>query len=234
MSVKKQIKNNETTYWWGYSTQINWKTPLSGVNIVQNWMGLYGQDIDKPTNFLNFMCQYVLPTSGNKNPTASHVIPGTAGTNFQNSCGPIDIAGITAVNYAGIKGDQESNSSTQCPHDQRATATKESTYYQTYYYDESFADAAQATSLKGWYTHTCYNYRASSDNAQHVKGVKVGNTMSYRGGYKIWANGQTSTTSPIAYGSNTALLKFTLVDDSATALFASMSAAALAISSLAF
>jgi len=42
MSVKKQIKNNTTTYWWGYSTQVNFKTALNANEILQNWMSIYG------------------------------------------------------------------------------------------------------------------------------------------------------------------------------------------------
>lgn len=57
MSVKKQVKNGQTVYWWGYSTQLNFKTALTQGAVLQNWMQIYGQDKAKPTNFMNFMCQ---------------------------------------------------------------------------------------------------------------------------------------------------------------------------------
>lgn len=50
----------------------------------------------------------------------------------------------------------------------------------------------------GWYAHSCYNYRASTDNAVYVKGINVGNTINFRAGYRIWPSA-TSTT-PYASG----------------------------------
>jgi hypothetical protein len=42
MSVKKQVKGGVTTYWWGWSTQVNFKTALTPGQVLQNWISLYG------------------------------------------------------------------------------------------------------------------------------------------------------------------------------------------------
>jgi hypothetical protein len=61
-----------------------------------------------------------------------------------------------------------------------AGAVIRSTWYQTY--DWWSKDA------NGWFAHTCYNYRASSDNNQYVEEIKVGNTISFRAGFRIYTN----------------------------------------------
>jgi hypothetical protein len=56
MSTKKQVKSGATTYWFGWSTQVNFKTALANGNILQNWMSINGIDQQQPTNFVNFLC----------------------------------------------------------------------------------------------------------------------------------------------------------------------------------
>lgn len=109
MTTKKQIKSGETLYWWGWSTQVNFKSVVldnqtqatsskSGLKanwILQNWIQIGNQDLNRPNNYLNFMCQY---TDGSNtktmspNPLETFAAPGTAGKNIQNSCGTINLA----------------------------------------------------------------------------------------------------------------------------------------------
>ena len=49
----------------------------------------------------------------------------------------------------------------------------------------------------GWYAHTCYGYRASSDNKLWVQAISVGNVISFKAGYKIW-NATTASSTPAA------------------------------------
>ena len=65
-----------------------------------------------------------------------------------------------------------------------------------------------------WYSHTCYTFRASSDMGQYVVPFKVGTQLSMRAGYKIWAS--TTATTPISYGQNSQLMKYTIVDTSSS------------------
>ena len=60
MSVIKQVKGDQTNLWWGYSSQVNYKSKLSSnkKGVIQNFVQLWEQDINKKTNYLNFMCQY--------------------------------------------------------------------------------------------------------------------------------------------------------------------------------
>lgn len=152
----------------------------------------------------------------------NYKVGGTAGINTQNTCGNIDISGIVGLNYSGTKGEQTD----PCPNDMLAGTEIQSTWYQTF--DWWKVDA------NGWYAYTCYNYRASTDNKSWVEGVEVGNTISFRAGFKIYANTQASTTTPLAYGNNSALLKYTIMDDAATALLASITVTAAAVISLGF
>ena len=71
----------------------------------------------------------------------------------------------------------------------------------------------------GWYAHTCYNYRASSDNKLFVQSINVGNVISFKAGYKIWSapaapatTGSPTPNTLVAFGYNSALLKFTIAD----------------------
>ena len=52
MSVKKVIYSGTTTFWWGYSTQINYLKPLLSGDYVNQYVYLYNQD---PTNLLNVL-----------------------------------------------------------------------------------------------------------------------------------------------------------------------------------
>lgn len=59
MSVMKQVKGGQTNLWWGYSSQVNYKTALkANTGMIQNFVQLWEQDEKKKTNYLNFMCQY--------------------------------------------------------------------------------------------------------------------------------------------------------------------------------
>ena len=72
-------------------------------------MLLFGQDISNPTYFSNFMCQYARSAPNVAN--AAQVAPGTAGTNYQASCGTENIAQQTGA-PATIKGNKAD--ATQC------------------------------------------------------------------------------------------------------------------------
>ena len=43
MSVKKVVANNISTYYWGYTAQVNSKAAPSRGNIIQNFVQVYGQ-----------------------------------------------------------------------------------------------------------------------------------------------------------------------------------------------
>lgn len=60
MSVNKVVmkSSGETIFWWGFTTQVNYKTALTNNNLVQNWLSTENQDLQVANNYLNFMCQY--------------------------------------------------------------------------------------------------------------------------------------------------------------------------------
>lgn len=80
MSTMKQTKNDETQFWWGYTSQVNYKGTKADFLIIQNFVQLYGQVENKDTWFLNFLCQYNKSSPGGY---GSNAAPGTAGSNYQ-------------------------------------------------------------------------------------------------------------------------------------------------------
>jgi hypothetical protein len=83
------------------------------------------------------MCQYVatatytplLATRGSVIPP-NFAVAGSAGTNTQNSCGPLSFAAITNKAYTETKGDQAVTD--PCPNNMLNAGTLRSTWYQTY------------------------------------------------------------------------------------------------------
>ena len=64
MSVKKVVANNISTYYWGYTAQVNSKVAPSRGNIIQNFVQIYGQIANQQTWFMNFMCNYYFGANG--------------------------------------------------------------------------------------------------------------------------------------------------------------------------
>lgn len=58
MSAIKAVKGGVTSYWWGYSSQVNFKTTLTAGQYLISWMELTGIDVQYPKNYLNFYCYY--------------------------------------------------------------------------------------------------------------------------------------------------------------------------------
>ena len=42
MSTKKQSKDGETVYWWGFASQVNFTTDLTNTGVIQNFVSLFG------------------------------------------------------------------------------------------------------------------------------------------------------------------------------------------------
>ena len=59
MSVKKVVYSGTTTFWWGYSTQINYLRPLLAGDYVNQYVYLYNQDPTNLLNILKFNCNLV-------------------------------------------------------------------------------------------------------------------------------------------------------------------------------
>ena len=82
-----------------------------------------------------------------------------------------------------------------------------------------------------WYSHSCTNYRASSDNAQFVKAIEVGTEIKYRAGFKIY---NALNNNPLVNGSSTKLFSYTITENSATVLVASLVTVAAAVMHVTF
>jgi len=123
MSVMKQVKGDQTNLWWGYSSQVNYKEALStnSKGVIQNFVQLWEQDINKKTNYLNFMCQFSEATTSDVNGFKDTP---TSGSNVSTSCGTEDISKITDAKYLTIKG-----TGTDCPNAQSDAASSKSKYY---------------------------------------------------------------------------------------------------------
>ena len=147
----------------------------------------------------------------------------TAGSNLSTSCGTEDISKITNKKYTDIKGSQTANT---CPNDQTDANNVKSTYFMS----QDISSAATANA-QGWYSHICYNYRASSDNAQFVKGIKVGNTIQFRAGFNIFDNANANN---LVNGQAAGIKRYEIIDDGAIALAASSVVAVLAVSHMGF
>lgn len=95
MSVLKQTKGNETSLWWGYSTQVNYKNySLVDNNYIVQFLVLEGADLSNPSNKLNFRCDWQL----GKTKTESLIVNGLVSSSntaaaawFSKNCGTNDL-----------------------------------------------------------------------------------------------------------------------------------------------
>lgn len=148
----------------------------------------------------------------------------TVGTNVSTSCGTEDISKIVDSKYTAIKG---SATAAGCANNQADEPNAKSKYYMS----QDITTAYGTANDQGWYSHTCYNYRASSDNAQYIKGIKVGNTIQFRAGWNIFIS---ATANAVSNGQAAGIKKYEIVDDGALALAASSAVALAAVAHMGF
>ena len=93
MSVISTLTNGNSHLWWGYNSQVNFKTALTNNQILQSWLSTKGQYVGKSTRWLNFMCQHQQAASSTQT--------------FVNTCGQNDLThsaqgrGVSAANFIG-------------------------------------------------------------------------------------------------------------------------------------
>lgn len=87
--------------------------------------------------------------------------------------------------------------------------------------------------MRGWYAHTCFNYRANNDLDRYVRKIVPGNVIEFRAGFNIFDSkvGLNTINADTNYNDKKS---FTIVDNSALALAASSLASVVAISHLSF
>lgn len=171
------------------------------------------------------MCQY--NNSGTEQSKIASIIDsGTNGTGLSTSCGTNDISKIVNQPAGTIVGDQVAT--TQCPNLQK---TGGSFARQSLYFMSQETNGSESNPPKGWWYHTCYNYRAATDDAQYVKGIKVGNSIKFRAGFNVYA---TAGGNGSVNGQASGLKTYVIVDASALALVASTIMTVAAVSHLTF
>lgn len=84
---------------------------------------------------------------------------------------------------------------------------------------------------KGWFSHVCYNWRSSSDSSQYVKGIKVGQEIKWRAGFNIFKDGNSNA---LVSGQANKLFYYTVMENSAAFIGASLAIVAAASASLGF
>lgn len=124
MSVLKQTKDGETSLWWGYSTQVNYKTYklTSGFYMVQ-FLVLEGSDLLNSSNKLNFRCNWQegpLNTADQLNSSNYVASSDTAAASwFSKNCGSNDLT--LTVSTAAYQNQLVGSTSpiTDCPNNQQ-------------------------------------------------------------------------------------------------------------------
>lgn len=134
-----------SSYWWGYTTQVNWKTPtsVSSNNSLYQYLILRNQDKTQPDTYLNFKCVW--------DPSKTNFVSNDQTMPFINTgttqdCSTTDIS--TATNVNGLTG-------TQTPCNIRNSLSIFNMYQQY---------TAASLETDNWYSVQCFNMRSSLDS----------------------------------------------------------------------
>ena len=94
MSVIKQTKDGDTSLWWGYSTQVNYKTyKLTDFYMVQ-FLVLEGSDLSNSSNKLNFRCNWQEGGKSTSNSVQNGYVASSDAASaewFRKDCGTNDL-----------------------------------------------------------------------------------------------------------------------------------------------